>query len=327
MCLYPRLIKNKKYTATKKNGGIVPPMNDERVKYVAVGCGKCIECKKQKSREWQIRLSEELKDKRNENIQRHFITLTFANDAIEELKRWQDRGLDENVVLNNVATRAVRYWLERIRAETGKSVRHWLITERGDRAHTGRIHLHGILWTNKIDKDLNKWQYGWTDKGYKVDNQTINYIIKYITKTNKQYPKFEGKILCSKGIGSRHFREGRNYYNRFGDKTKDYYISEQGYKMALPIYYRNNTYTDDEKERLWIDRLDKKELWVMGEKIDISTDKGLQNYNKMLEYYKKLNVQLGYTQLELTTQDKKLYNERVRKINQKREPNSGCNRR
>ena len=32
MCLYPKLIKNPRYKATKKNRGIVPICNDERKK-------------------------------------------------------------------------------------------------------------------------------------------------------------------------------------------------------------------------------------------------------------------------------------------------------
>ena len=31
MCLYPRLIKNRKYIANKKNGGNIPPVSDLRV--------------------------------------------------------------------------------------------------------------------------------------------------------------------------------------------------------------------------------------------------------------------------------------------------------
>ena len=58
MCLYPKLISNKKYTANKKNGGNIPPILDNRVLLVPVGCGKCMECLKQKAREWQIRMSE-----------------------------------------------------------------------------------------------------------------------------------------------------------------------------------------------------------------------------------------------------------------------------
>ena len=61
MCLYPRLIMNKKYTANKKNGGVIPRLTDSRAAQVPVGCGKCMECKKQKAREWKVRLSEECK--------------------------------------------------------------------------------------------------------------------------------------------------------------------------------------------------------------------------------------------------------------------------
>ena len=43
MCIYPRLIANK------------------RILSVPVGCGKCMECKKQKSREWSVRLQEDIK--------------------------------------------------------------------------------------------------------------------------------------------------------------------------------------------------------------------------------------------------------------------------
>ena len=50
MCLYPKLIKNRRYTANKKNRGVIPPIKDKRVLEVPVGCGKCMECKKQKSK-------------------------------------------------------------------------------------------------------------------------------------------------------------------------------------------------------------------------------------------------------------------------------------
>ena len=56
MCLYPKLIKNRKYTANEKNGGIVPVFKDIRTLYVPIGCGVCMECMKKKAREWQIRL-------------------------------------------------------------------------------------------------------------------------------------------------------------------------------------------------------------------------------------------------------------------------------
>ena len=61
MCLNPSYIKNRKYIPNKKNGGVIPPVSANRVLIVPVGCGVCIECKKQKSRSWQIRLKEDIK--------------------------------------------------------------------------------------------------------------------------------------------------------------------------------------------------------------------------------------------------------------------------
>ena len=56
MCLYPKMIKNPKYLPNKKNNNNPPEITDERVKWVPVGCGNCMECRKQKKREWQIRI-------------------------------------------------------------------------------------------------------------------------------------------------------------------------------------------------------------------------------------------------------------------------------
>ena len=65
MCLYPKLIKNPRYKATKKNRGIVPICNDERKKIIPIGCGKCMVCMKQRAREWKYRIIEDLKVHKN----------------------------------------------------------------------------------------------------------------------------------------------------------------------------------------------------------------------------------------------------------------------
>ena len=81
MCLYPKLIQNPKYKANKKNNGIIPNLSDPRVNLVPIGCGNCIECRKQKSREWQVRLNEEIRtDKTGQ-----YVTLTFAEHELKKL--------------------------------------------------------------------------------------------------------------------------------------------------------------------------------------------------------------------------------------------------
>ena len=201
---------------------------------MAVGCGNCIECKRQKKREWQVRLNEELKV--NKGI---FVTLTFSNEQLDELCK--EAKINES---NAVATLAVRRFLERCRKETGKSIKHWLITELGHN-NTERIHLHGILFTDKSKEWIKeKWMYGNIWVGEYCNEKTINYIIKYVTKVDEDHKNYKSIILTSKGIGSSYLKTHaatKNVYNE--DKTNENYRLNNGGKTALPIYYRNHIYS------------------------------------------------------------------------------------
>ena len=135
MCLYPRLIKNRKYVSNKKNNGIVPQAKDQRALWVPVGCGNCMECKKQKAREWQVRLHEEIRERKNGK----FVTLSFSEQSLLELKN-TIKGLSGYNLDNEIATKAIRRFLERWRKKYKKSVRHWLVTELGQ-TNTERIHI------------------------------------------------------------------------------------------------------------------------------------------------------------------------------------------
>ena len=100
MCLYPKLIKNKKYTKNKKNGGIIPTVSDNRVLYVTAACGKCFECRKQKARAWQVRMSEELR----ENPNAIFVTLTISDESFEHLmvRKYIEHKIFGNLILMNI---------------------------------------------------------------------------------------------------------------------------------------------------------------------------------------------------------------------------------
>lgn len=307
MCLYPKLVKNPKYKANKKNGGIVPPVSDERVLYVPVGCGKCIECRKQKKREWQVRMLEEI---RHDNSCK-FVTLTFSEENLIKLENEQGNTPNNYIRYNEVATLAVRRFLERWRRKFKKSVKHWLVTELG---HTGteRIHLHGIIWTDKDNETIEeRWTYGNIWVGQYVNEKTINYIIKYISKIDEDHKEYKPKILCSAGIGKGYldrYDSKRNVYAN--ENTKEYYTTRTGHKLNLPMYYRNKIYSDEEREKLWLYKLDKEERWVMGERIDIS--EGDDEYNKAVEYYRHVNTKLGYGD------DKFNWDEKMYRNNKKR---------
>ena len=168
MCLYPKLIKNPKYRPNKKNNYNPPICEDDRVLYVPVGCGNCIECRNQKKREWQTRMNEEIK---HDNTGQ-FITLTFNNEELQRLT--EETGIQES---NAVATLAVRRFLERWRKKYKKSVKHWFVTELGHQG-TERIHLHGIIFTKETSETIqNIWKYGNIWVGTFVNTKTIIYIL------------------------------------------------------------------------------------------------------------------------------------------------------
>ena len=76
------------------------------------------------------------------------------------------KGLGANYAKENQLKH--RLFLERIRKQTGKSVKHWCVTEKGH-TNTRRIHLHGLFYA---EEGQTKWQLtkllyeNWID-GYK----------------------------------------------------------------------------------------------------------------------------------------------------------------
>lgn len=286
----------------------MPPLLDQRLKYVPIGCQNCIECRRQKAREWKVRLTEDLKTHHNAT----FITLTFNTQSLTKLhhdveqiltKQLQNQTNDKQRLRiqnkycgyardNTMAALAVRRFNERYRKQHKKALRHWLITELGTQ-RTEHIHLHGLIYTNHI-KEIDKlWNYGYTWKGIYVNAKTINYIIKYVTKTDVKHPNFKPMILTSAGIGKNYTKSIMAINNKYNDtKTKDHYKTTTGHKISLPIYYRNQLYTEEQREQLWKQKLDENIRYILGQKIDMNTEP--ERYIKLLEQAQQKNKQLGF---------------------------------
>lgn len=296
MCLYTNMVLNPRYLPSKKNNYNPPICDDERKRYIPVACGNCIECRKKKQREWRVRMLEEIKhDKTGQ-----FITLTFSEEHLEMIEKGigldgKKTNEDETKEANTVATRAVRKFLERWRKKYKKSVKHWLIVELGHN-NTERVHLHGIIFTKKSKEEIEEiWKYGRIEVGYDMNERCVNYVMKYITKVDGDHPGFIGRILTSKGIGSKYITSYNAKKNKYVPRgTDERYKLNNGEKIGLPQYYRRKIYNDEEREELWIEKLNKEEMYVMGNKIDISTEKGKKELKTATEYARRKSVQRGY---------------------------------
>lgn len=299
MCLYTKFIDNPKYKPNEKNGGQPPPVLDNRTNVVPIPCGKCIECIKQKGRDWQVRLLEDIKHMKNA----YFITLTFSDQSIAKLS--EKTEITGYPLDNYIATRATRLFLERWRKTHKKSLRHWLITELGHQ-NTENIHMHGLLWFENKDDILKldqHWQYGYTWKGIPiyeknkiigyqnyVNDRTIGYITKYVTKRDHLHQYYNPIILCTAGIGKQYMLGTNCYRNRFKlENTNETYKTDTGYEIILPKYYKRHLYTDSQLEELWMQKLDKNERYILGQKT--TTDEDYLNLintarikNKRLKY-------------------------------------------
>lgn len=262
--------------------------------YVPIACGKCYECRKAKGREWQIRLLEELKNDR----QCYFTTLTFSNESM--LKIDPKNEMDAN----EFAARAFQLFRKRWYKATKKGIKHWLVTELGhgkrsvnDKLSTQRIHLHGFIWISENQKELfeKTWGYGFIDWGQYVNEKSIAYCVKYVSKVDEAHPHFQSKILTSKGIGRNFVYSSdfeRKKYKR--EKTEEFYRLNNGVKVSMPIYYRNKLYSDEEREKLWIQKIEKAERYVCGQRIDVSTKKGMLNYLNVRQFQAERTTRLGY---------------------------------
>lgn len=295
---------------TKKNGYNPPKMLDPRTQLVPVGCGKCIECLKQKAREWQVRLAEE--EKRWQY--KYCLTFTFSCEELEKLKN--ELNLKE---CNAVATQAIRRFLERWRKIHKKSITHWFITELGHE-NTERIHLHGIIFSNNFYTEeyiQQIWKYGNIRLGQWYGMKTINYLIKYVHKIDTDHKNYVPVILCSKGLGSNFLERyyTKNQYQFKEDKTIEFYRLPNGTKVNLPIYYRNKLWTDAQRQQLWIHRLNKAIRYVMGIEIrNIDSDEGMKKYYSILKTAQKTNQILGFGD-DSAKWKKKDYNITLRMLN------------
>ena len=99
-------------------------------------------------------------------------------------------------------------------------------------------------------------------------------------------------VLTSAGIGDGYTKRLDSRQNKYiAGQTKEYFRTATGHKIGLPIYWRNKIYSEEEREKLWIEKLDKNERWIGGEKMKADDEKAI---NGALEWYRRLSEKMGF---------------------------------
>lgn len=301
MCLYPKLIPNPKYQKNKKNGGRVPKLKDERVRYIPAKCGQCIECRQQLTREWLFRIEAEQKYNPIKGV---CVTLSFSEEALDKLPE----------EANESAARAVRLFQKRWDKKYKKAPRHWLKPELGHKG-TERLHIHGFMWVEHPEDIENLWGYG-NVVIEPIGQDAINYATKYINKPDKEHDGFIGKIMASKGIGYSWLKtQTAERYKREGENAPSYIRLNDGRKINIPTYLRRKLYDDETREKIWIKLLDKQVRYVRGIPIKAvdETLEGYREYLEALQHAQAENVKLGYPKRPW---DEKKYMKTRKKMNE-----------
>lgn len=222
------------------------------------------------------------------------VTLTISTENLGALTSALDNEDHEwgYSLDNSIAKLAINRFLGRWRKKYKQRPRHWLISELGQ-TNTEHLHFHGIIWTPHPERINELWQYGFTWLGKYVGERTANYCVKYMLKPDDKHPNYKPQMYASKGIGREFLNTPQAYNARYnGTKTKQYATTRTGHKIYLPPYYRNKLYTDQQKEQLWIDKLNTNRKTVLGVSLSTSTDYAL--YTHAIATAQAKNSRLGY---------------------------------
>lgn len=309
MCKNKIIIKNKRYQPTKKNGYTKETPRDRRLLYIEIPCGECKECKKKRKEMWRLRIENELLDSKSAI----FFTGTFSDEAIENIKK--QYGVEEE---NDIATKANRLFLERLRKKYDIKLTHWCITELGSKK--GRIHIHGIFFIKENqdikyikDKIKREWNFGWSYLGYVDQGKTINYITKYMLKENENFKEFKPKVLASQKIGIGFIERNKRFYKykeedgEIKANTKMEYLD--GRETYLIKYYKEKLYTTEERENILLSILDENKR-----KINSRVFKGY-DLETELEYNRFLIQERAVTErLEPIKEEERILGKKIRKI-------------
>lgn len=206
---------------------------------VPVPCGRCPPCKLRRVNSWVFRLLEEEKV----STSAHFVTLTYDTRTVP---------ISENGFMT-LSKRDYQLYFKRLRklCPGNLPLKYYAVGEYG--TNNRRPHYHAIIF-NCPDVQLfdDAWQLGAIHVG-KVSTDSIAYTMKYIDKQSakKQHARDDREPefpLMSKGLGKNYLSpEIVNYHK--ADISRLYATKEGGHRIALPRYYRQKIYSDQDLKK------------------------------------------------------------------------------
>lgn len=266
MCLSPINLKKKsaRLTYSQTSTNVVP-------------CGRCAHCLRKRVNDWAFRMLQELKQSKSAV----FLTLTYDNDNLP-IDLFTNMYIDYETGEITEYTYPQPYlkkddfqlFMKRLRKSVPKikyikkngktgyksDIKYYACGEYGNN-NTKRPHYHAVVFNlpmeylQKYSIIHNLWSHGIVHFG-DCNIATIKYVCKYINKriNKKNTDKPQEFSLMSKNIGLNFLSTSiKNYYsiNTFG-----YATMPDGYKQALPRYYKDKLFNEMELHVIKLQSID-----------------------------------------------------------------------
>lgn len=226
-CITPLTVKNPKFQK-------MPWLES----HIEVPCGKCPACRRRRSAAWCFRLLQE----ERHCVSSHFVTLTYD---VEHLP------VTENGLMTLVPSHLTDFWkLLRYYYDGRYKIIYYACGEYG--SMNKRPHYHAIIFNCPQDLYVKAWKYGMINVG-NVNASSVGYTTGYMEKPfdvngdDDNDDRVKEFSRMSKNLGLSYLTKSIvNWYK--SDLSRLYVTLDGGVKVAMPRYYRDKIFTDEERK-------------------------------------------------------------------------------
>lgn len=149
----------------------------------------------------------------------------------------------------------LQLFFKRLRKAHGAShqtIKYYAAGEYGGK--TSRPHYHIILFNAQLELIQNAWNKGQVHYGT-LTEASVGYTLKYIHKkafkkkhaNDDRQPEF---ALMSKRLGDNYLTKAAIQWHQNDYLNRMYLVIEDGKKVAMPRYYKEKIYGDDQREEI-----------------------------------------------------------------------------
>lgn len=207
---------------------------------VPVPCNKCPLCIKRRISGWSFRLMQQNKIA----ISAEFITLTYDSKNVP-------------ITRNGYMTlrkKDCQDFFKRLRkaqfGSKGGNIKYYCAGEYG--SITWRPHYHIIMFNSDRKLIDTAWNKGIVHYGATVEEASVGYTLKYISKPrriplHRNDDREPESALMSKGLGKNYLTPAMVEWHLADIENRMYINVGSGKKAAMPKYYKDRIYTDDQR--------------------------------------------------------------------------------